>query len=226
MKTYIYRHITQVKPPPSLDHAIWLIPASSPLKSISEVERKFAKDLPLKRAKEFSLTRAYARDLLSKVFGVSPLQVPLIAPPGVAPTLPKGWGYISFSHCKDAILLGWSMQKIGVDIERTDRIFDAKSLVGRFYSNYEKNYLNFANQDLLRLSTLEVWVLKEACIKCQKGSISLDFSEWIINNTYDKAINKSINTELKTYLYQIKSWSIGIAEHSLKRKSQFRITEI
>ena len=39
------------------------------------------------------------------------LEIPIIANPGEPPELPKGMGYLSFSHCSDAIILVWHEKK-------------------------------------------------------------------------------------------------------------------
>ena len=43
------------------------------------------------------------------------------AKPNQSPELPLNYGHISFSHCKDMLIVGWSMERIGIDIERADR---------------------------------------------------------------------------------------------------------
>ncbi len=200
----------------SCDQAIWLVSKQAPLKPISNSEKLIAQKLPLLRSQEYCHSRGYVREVLSCLFGMSPLDIPLSANPGKAPNLLKGWGHVSFSHCIDALLIGWSKEKIGVDIEKTDRFFDAKRLAKRFYYDEERIFLESLNGDLFRSTTLKLWVLKEAAIKCQKGTISNDLSKWIINYDFSKALNKSHSIELKTYHCEYKSWSIGIAKASHK----------
>ena len=101
---------------------------------------KIAKKLSHHKAKEFILSRGYARYLLADIFKISPLEVPLKAFPGESPLLKKGFGYLSFSHCDDVILIGWCNQNIGIDIERSDRLFDPKRIIKRFFNKNEKNY--------------------------------------------------------------------------------------
>ena len=64
--------------------------------------------------------------------GLEPLEIPLKADPGKPPLLADGLGYISMSHCSDALLIGWSSTKIGVDIERKDRQFQAQKCPNAF----------------------------------------------------------------------------------------------
>ena len=69
--------------------------------------------------------------------GIDPLDIPLKADPGKPPFLAAGWGHISMSHCSDALLIGWSSAKIGVDIERKDRQLQAHKLSKRFFTQSE-----------------------------------------------------------------------------------------
>ena len=87
-------------------------------------EIKTAKKLSDLRSKVFLETRAYLRQSLSTLFDLDPLQIPINANPGEPPKLPLGMGNISLSHCKDAIIIVWHKNKIGIDIERTDRKFN------------------------------------------------------------------------------------------------------
>ena len=74
---------------------------------------------------------------MSNMTGLEPLDIPIKADPGEPPLLAKGLGYISMSHCSDALLIGWSSAKIGVDIERKDRQLQAHKLSKRFFTQYE-----------------------------------------------------------------------------------------
>ena len=87
-------------------------------------EIKTAKNLTKLRSKIFLETRAYLRQSLSTLFDLDPLEIPINAQPGEPPSLPSGMGNISLSHCKDAIIIVWHKNKIGIDIERIDRDFN------------------------------------------------------------------------------------------------------
>ena len=117
---------------------IWLIPKEAPLKPISQAEEKIAKSLGAMRSRQFRHSRGYARDVLAYLFGIHPLEIPLNAFPGEPPKLPSGWGYISFSHSKDCFVLGWSQLRIGIDVERNDRCFEATAIVKRHFFQEEK----------------------------------------------------------------------------------------
>jgi len=85
------------------------------------------------RSKVFLETRAYLRQSLSTLFNLDPLQIPINANPGEPPKLPLGMGNISLSHCKDAIIIVWHKNKIGIDIRRTDRKFNHIKFAQKYF---------------------------------------------------------------------------------------------
>lgn len=134
--------------------------------------------------------------------------------PGKSPSLKKGFGYLSFSHCNDVILIGWCNQKIGIDIERSDRLINSKSIIKRFYNTNEIEYFKQLNPEKIRSEALRFWVLKEAAIKLNNGKLLLDLSNWIIKNKIKKAYHQKLNLEIDTHLTIYKSWFIGIANNT------------
>ncbi len=193
---------------------LWLLPMHDSSKPITSLEESLAKKLTPIRRNEYRVSRGMIREALSELFEVPPLDIPLNAPPGKPPVLREGWGKINFSHCGDALLIGWSDQNIGVDIERIDRKFDAQSLAERFYSKEERNMLELLDKDEFHLNALKLWVFKESAIKWQKGSVAIDLSHWIITKDFTKAVNKKLGIELKIYYQVYKSWIIGVAHNS------------
>ena len=65
---------------------------------------------------------------------------------------------------------------------------------------------------------LSMWVLKEAAIKLQKGSIYKDLENW--ETKENKIINNSINKKLFSYCVSYELWKIGVVFES-KIKSTF-----
>ena len=103
------------------DIYIWFYPYDSSQKLLSKKEIKIAQSLSLRSRKQFQFSRGCARMALSSLFLIDPLNVPLNANPGQAPTLDDGLGHISFSHCRDAFVMAWSWDKIGIDIENSKK---------------------------------------------------------------------------------------------------------
>lgn len=194
--------------------SLWLIPKNLPSKILTEKEEKIIFDLNHKEAKKYAHSRSHIRHVLSNLFNLHPQDVPINAPKGKAPFLEKGMGYLSFSHCKDALLVGWSNKSIGVDIENRNRKFNAKSIMERFYTINEKRSLRqIKNKEKLRLSVLKYWVLKEGSIKLQKGAISKDLSNWECSKDFDIGLNKVRKLSNFTKFIEFEDWYIGIASN-------------
>ena len=180
--------------------------------------------MPPIRAYQYKLARGYTRFALSKFLKINALEIPLDALPGKAPKLDNNLGYISFSHCKDALLIGWSSKKVGVDLERSDRKLAASKLANRFFTQEELQHLKQLEQpSKLNSKVLENWVLKEAVIKWQRGKISKDFSQWNINQESRIASHKKLNYKVNISIRHYQSWLIGIAYCDLVHNDQIII---
>ena len=195
---------------------LWIVPFYREIKPITDLEKEYATNLGKKKAEEYVFSRGHMRNILSKFLGIKPLDLPLESLPGKPPLLKGTLGNISLSHCKDALLIGWSTKKIGVDIERSDRKFKFRNVSDRFFLDEEKKGLEKLSDEKLRLSVLNLWVLKEAAIKWQKGSIVNDLSSWKIDKFYRSAYHKSLNISLNTFHIFKESWIVGVAHDSGK----------
>ena len=143
--------------------------------------------------------------------GLDPLQIPLKADPGKPPLLEEGWGNISISHCSDALLIGWSSEKIGVDIERKDRELHAHKLSKRFFTKHENREIENLTLSQAKEEVLRRWVVKEAAIKWQSGKISNNLSQWIWENNSSFAYHKKLGYKVKVYKQNYKKWTYAIA---------------
>ena len=190
---------------------LWLIPKLLPLKSVSVDEIIDAQKLSHSRAKEFLYCRGYVRYFLSELFLIDPLKIPLEAPNNKKPLLKDDLGYVSWSNCKDALLIGWARNLIGVDIENKDRFFDARQINNRFFNNEEKEIYKTLDGEDLRSQTLKVWVLKEATIKCIDGRLIPDLENIIIKENLKKALYVPNKSEFNLSLKEYEKWFLGIA---------------
>lgn len=190
---------------------LWLFPIDAQLKPISLNETKWANKLNLKRKREYQHSRGYVRFALSELFGVDPLKIPLNASPGKVPELAKGWGYISLSHCSNALLIGWSPEKLGVDLERSNRTLNPTLLANRCFSKRDQDDLRKFDAETKRKVILSKWVIKEAAIKWQRGSIYSDLIKWNLSEDYKWAIHKSLNLKVNIEFFSYESWFIALA---------------
>lgn len=151
------------------------------------------------------------RSCLATLSGACPLQVPLDAPPGAPPRLPAQWGYVSLSHCADACLLGWSQHTIGVDLERIDRkLQSASALMHRFFSESEKTELRALEGDQLRRQVLDRWLVKEAAIKWQQGSLAKDLCFWEVCPTLHSARHLGLKVNVAAQLRSQGEWRLAV----------------
>ncbi len=179
--------------------------------AVSQQERDWASGIPGTRAQLFLASRSWIRNCLATLHGSSPLQVPLQAPPSTPPRLRDGWGYLSLSHCADACLLGWSQHPIGVDLERADRKLQAaKALVRRFFTESEQSELIELEGDQLRQQVLDRWLVKEAAIKWQQGSIAEDLGFWEVSSTLRSAMHRNLDLEVAAQLRSQGAWRFGV----------------
>ena len=177
-------------------------------------ELQIASNLSHARAKIFLETRYYMRDALSSLFKINRMKVPITAHPGKPPKLPNGMGYISISHCKDAFIIGWHRENIGIDIERSDRDFN--------YQKLAKKYFQKENLNMNKYLILKEWSAIEAAIKCDRGKLSKDIKEWkCINkeNLYHKSKKITLNLIQIPFL----DWTISIA---YKNNSLYKLPNI
>ena len=146
------------------------------------------------------------RDALSNLFNMKPLQIPITADPGKPPKLPIGMGYISISHCRDAFIIGWHQENIGIDIERSDRDFNYKNLARKYF--YPEN---IKNSNLNKYSILKEWSAVEAAIKCDRGSLSKDLKEWKYQKEKENLCHKSKKIKLNLIQFPFSDWTISVA---------------
>ena len=159
---------------------LWLLPLQGgdgrPL--LSGQEQGWCAGLPEPLQQRYRRSRSQLRQCLAVLLQRPPLELPLHSPPGEPPTLAAGWGHVSLSHSGPQLLLAWSPWPIGVDLERAARPLLADGVARRFFPASEWQQLQGLPAEALRRAVLESWVLKEAAIKWQRGSIAQDLRHW------------------------------------------------
>ncbi|MCP9891561.1 4'-phosphopantetheinyl transferase superfamily protein [Cyanobium sp. Aljojuca 7D2] len=158
---------------------LWLAPLrGGDLSSLSALEWGWGEALPEGQRQRYWHSRAVLRQQLATVLGLGPTHVPLHSPPGRPPHLDEGLGWISLSHSGEGLLIGYSRQPIGVDLEPAGRPLDAAGLMRRFYPVAEQARLQGLAREDLRQAVLTSWVLKEAAIKWRQRSLAAELSQW------------------------------------------------
>ena len=171
-------------------------------------ELEIAKNLTKQKAKIFLESRAYIRKSLGSLFNINPLEMPIIANPGEPPELPKGMGYLSFSHCSDAIILVWHEKKIGIDIERQDRDFNYAKLAKKYF--FKSNSSN-ATSESYKNTILNQWCAVEAAIKWDHGKLAEDIKEWQYSENDKILFHNKKKLKLKFTQINLYKWTISLA---------------
>ncbi len=177
---------------------------------ITNDEEDWADALPERRSREFRYSRGYVRHALADLFQVPALDVPLQSAPGRPSQLAEGWGFISFSHCRDSLFVGWSSSRIGVDLERVDRQFCADRLVRRYFPTKEQVEVAFLDEDDFQKVVLEKWLTKEAAIKWQRGKISKDLRHWCCLESSSLVSHDFLSYELVVHRLHYGEWSMAV----------------
>ncbi len=200
----------------NLSIALWLFPKGLNLHNIHSSDEEFLSELSSCKYDEYSYTRRCAKYALGSLFQTNPLNIPLDSRPGRKPTLRDGWGYLSLSHCEDAIVVGWSSYAIGVDIERKDRKFLYKKICKRFFTQAENIQFDNTETRKQREFVLKTWIMKEAAFKCQENPSMGDFFNWEKDNDLDICSNQRASKSQSFFLINYQYWSVGIASSFLK----------
>lgn len=111
------------------------------------------------------------------------------------PYLPDEKICFNVSHCNQAVAVGVSTEKIGVDVECIQKPRD--SVLARFFSQEERGFINQSIDP--SLSFAKIWTEKEAKAKCLglsilKPQICLDFSDYMVSGFYNEKIYVSACT--------------------------------
>jgi phosphopantetheinyl transferase len=202
---------------------LWIFPIDSSQKILSDQEKYIASLLPEQRSIQYKISRGNIRFMISKLFKIDPLEVPLYSLPSAPPKLGKNFGFVSMSHCYDALIIGWSKNKIGIDIENSNRKILDKRIAKRFFNEKDNLRINNMKEDLLKKVLLKTWVMKESLIKWQNGNLLKGLKNWNIDDEFKIAIYK--NEKLKAHVKNIrfKSWEIGLASSSKLNQDNIRI---
>lgn len=200
----------------SKNFILWLVPKILPLKFFTEKELNSCSKLLKANKNKYLHSRSFIREAMSDLLDLKPESVPLEGEFGKIPSIPSKYGYISLSHCDNALLIGWSTEELGVDIEKINRKFNAEKIMMRFYFEDEIKKLRLIkNKEEFRMTVLKLWVLKESSIKLQKGSIAKDLLNWQINLSEKISHNKYSGLKINSYCFRYRDWYLGTASQNI-----------
>lgn len=171
---------------------LWIYPKTGEIEFNTKNELSYSKDLSYLRSYEFRLSRSLLRKSLGHLFNKDCLGFSINAKPGTRPYLENERGFISISHTKTLIVIGYSLKNIGIDIEEKDRKIKKDTLVNKIFTEDELliNKINNPNE------ILKYWTIKEAAIKWSNGSIFKNMKDWYLIKNQNLIVNKKLNKEL------------------------------
>ena len=197
---------------------LWLFSYYRELPNLSKQEILWSHSLPKQLAYRFRCSRSCMRQALSDLWNCQPQAIPLHAPAAAPPRLAPGWGFVSLSHCRDAVLIGWAPQRLGVDLECIDRQFNAAALAQRFFPSEECQALAGLTTDQLRRAVLQRWLSKEAAIKWQCSSLATDLQHWICVDS-NVIIHRRLGYRLHVLQHSYRNWLAKVAFKGTKQTS-------
>ena len=184
---------------------LWLLPLrGTALRVLSAQEILWGQALAPLGSQRYWHSRATMREVLAEALGCGPAAVPLHSPPGQPPQLEGGW--VSLSHSRDGVLLGYAPVPIGVDLERIDRPLEAGALAERFFPAEEVDQLHQLPVDRLRLAVLTSWVAKEAAIKWRQRTLAAELGCWRFDHEDGRLHHQCEGFELTPQVGQIGGW--------------------
>jgi len=198
---------------------IWLFTKEQYVELLSEEEKCYLKHFNQSRARQYSYSRTSLRKALSSLFKINPLKVPIFAPPGRQPILKSDLGFISISHCKDALLIGWSISPIGIDIENSNRVIKSNKIFRKILNDSELKEISPKNEKDNIRRLLKKWVIKEAIVKKEAQSLITNAKDWEWRLQERIAYNKKQNKKTIVVQDNILGWEIGLACDELKNKT-------
>lgn len=162
-------------------------------------------------SKKYLCTRSETRLMLSNIFNIHPLDIPLKAPPSRLPILERNLGYISISHSRDILLLAWSTNKIGIDLEDSRRKINPLKISKRFFLPSEDNIIRKKNIYSQKNFVLKLFTIKEACVKLEGKGLAKNMNNWIWDGS-DLVLNSENSKKAKVFSFDYKFFKISIAQ--------------
>jgi len=126
----------------------------------------------------YAIGRASLRWILARELGMAPAAVPIVRGARGRPWVQTD-GDVDFnvSHTADVALIAVARGiRIGVDIEREDRVVNAPGIARKFLTTRERASLDATRADWSRRRILRLWTCKESMSKATGDALSAPFA--------------------------------------------------
>lgn len=150
----------------------------SPCPYFTTEEQDLYNKMSEKRQREYRASRGYLKHLIAQKTHQAAENIMLQKTSNGKLLYPPL--FFNISHSQDTILIGFSNQDIGVDIEDTTKERSWKNIAEHFFSKEECAWIN---NDILRF--YQLWTLKEARYKCAPTTPPCDISKKFETFTFE-----------------------------------------
>lgn len=166
-------------------------------------------------AASFRQGRYLVRSKLSKLLKLAPSEIPIELSESGKPFCPiQSLPCFSISHCKDLVIVGWSENAVGVDVERLDNLLEDSGISEVLLHPNEKRDFGLFPKNELNGKYLELFVLKEAFLKLHGTGFLVEPNQVEIqklcNGTYTAIHHKTKKNRINLYNLS-KIWLIATA---------------
>ena len=159
--------------------------------------------------------RYIVRSELSKLLDCDPRNVPIKLSEHGKPfcpidNLPK----FSISHCKNLVIVGWSKNEIGVDVEPADTQLNEPEIQSVLLHPNEKKFYDAKTPEKTSINFLKLFVLKEAYLKLQGSGLFVDLNQVEIQQISSRIFTGVHGNNKKNIIhlyYLSNSWIIAVA---------------
>jgi 4'-phosphopantetheinyl transferase len=147
---------------------------------LSDAERSRASRFGTVQLRErYVMGRGSLREILGRELGVRAESVDIVRGTRGRPQL-AGSARLDFniSHTATVAIVGIARNaRIGVDVERTDRIINVAGIARKFFTGNERGTIDVLGADDARRRALTLWTCKEAMSKATGDGLSAPFAE-------------------------------------------------
>jgi len=166
-----------------------------------ERERASQHRVPSHRT-QFIAARALLRELLARVLGCDPAEVPLRVGASGKPELAEQGGArvrFSLAHSKGMALYGVMLDHdVGVDLEHVDDAVECEEIAARSFAPGEQRALSALPHGARRAAFFDCWTRKEAVVKASGEGLRRPLSSFVVSVEADCAVMLSCAPELGT----------------------------
>lgn len=181
-----------------------------------------------KDSNHWAACRAGLRQILAKVCGIPPKEVPIAVGPNGKPLLGHPFAHLHFnlSHCSDLALVAIASTPVGIDIERSDRAPDLLGCEETFCHPDEQAELPHENEPRANF-LLDIWTSKESALKALGTGFFLPPEEVMIQRkTIPGSASSHHSPALLADLRIHRLEHAALADHTAFVSVSTRVTEI